>query len=261
MRKLFLVILLVVAAFSVGAVSAQMTDLESVDPTGATVVYWHQFSGAQLEAMTSLVETFNSTNEYGITVEAIAQGNYNDIRNLMNAGITSGELPNIVAGFANDAASYLRDGATVDLTPFIESAMWGMDEEALADFRADLLPFNTLPTGEVVAFPHQTSAQVFAYNQTLLSELGFDAPARSIEEFEAQACAAAEYTGMNGEDVQGFPITTDTSMFESFVASQGGQIFDGEAYTFTSDEVVASFELYKRLYDDGCGYIPADPRV
>jgi multiple sugar transport system substrate-binding protein len=257
MRKLFAVMLVLAAVIGGGVVMAG-GHIEDVDPTGTTIVYWHQFGGAQLEAMTALVEQFNSTNEYGITVEAIEQGSYNDIRNLMNAGITSGELPNLVAGFGNDGASYLRDGAAVDLTQFIESETWGLDEGMMGDFRADLLPFNTTADGEIVAFPHQSSAQVFAYNQTLLSELGFDGPARSFEEFEAQACAAAEYTGANGEDVQGFPITTDASLFESFVASMGGQIYDGSAYTFTSPEVVSALELYKRLYDGGCGYIPAE---
>lgn len=256
MRKLFLVVLLV-AVFGIVAVSAQTTDIEAVDPTGVTIVYWHQFGGAQLEAMTKLVEEFNTTNEYGITVEAVAQGNYNDIANLINTGITSGELPTLAAAYANNAASWFKDGAAVDLNTFIESEAWGMGDMA-EDFRSDLLAFNTIATGEVVAFPHQTSAQVFAYNQTLLTELGFDAPARTWEEFEAQACAAAEFTGANGEDVQGFPVTTDASMFESFVASAGGQIFDGTNYVFTSDEVVAAFELYKRLYDNGCAYIPAE---
>jgi multiple sugar transport system substrate-binding protein/sn-glycerol 3-phosphate transport system substrate-binding protein len=253
MRKLFLACVLVLV-MGIGAVSAQ-TGIDEVDPTGATIVYWHQFSGAQLEAMTRLVEQFNSTNEYGITVQPIAQGSYNDIRNLMNAGITSGELPNLVAGFANDGASYFSDGAAVDLTPFINSPVWGITGD---DFRFDLLPLNTTPDGAIVAFPHQTSAQVFAFNQTLLEALGFEGPARSIEEFEAQACAAAAFTGPNGEDVQGFPITTDASLFESWVASQGGRIFDGENYLFTSEEVVNTLALYKRLYDAGCAYIPAE---
>ncbi len=255
MRKALLFVL--VLMLSVGVLNAQDMDIETVDPSGVTVVYWHQFGGAQLDAMTQLVTTFNETNEYGITVEPIAQGNYGDIANLMNAGIISGELPNLVAGFGNNAASYFADGAAVDLTPFFDSAAWGLGDMA-DDFRSDLLSFNTLPTGELVAFPHQTSAQVLAYNQTLLTELGFDAPPADLAAFREQACAAAAYTGANGEDVQGFPITTDPSLFESFVSSQGGQIFDGEAYLFDSEIVTTVFQLYADLYAEGCGYIPAE---
>src|SRR5690606_10226057 len=119
-------------------------------------------------------------------------------------------------------------------------------------------PFNTLPSGEIVAWPHQTSAQVFAYNQTLLSELGFDGPPETWEEFREQACAAANATGPNGEDILGYPITTDSSLFESWVATQGGVIFDGENYLFESEPSINALQLYKDLYDQGCGYIPAE---
>ncbi|MBK8022851.1 MAG: extracellular solute-binding protein [Chloroflexi bacterium] len=255
MRKALLLVLAILA-LGVGVTAAQ-TDLESVDPTGVTVTYWHQFTNVQAETMTVLVEEFNSTNEYGITVEAIAQGNYNDIRSLVSAGIVSGELPNIAAGYANDAASYSPDGAAVDLRPFSEGEESALGDMA-DDFRSDLLPFNSLPSGEVIAWPHQTSAQVFVYNQTLLSELGFDGPPATWDEFKEQACAAANATGPNGEDIQGFPITTEASMFESWVASQGGVIFDGENYVFDSEPVANALQLYADLYAEGCAYIPAE---
>lgn len=257
MRKVLFLVLVVVLALGVSVAAAQMTDLESVDPTGQTVVYWHQFTNVQADTMNALIDQFNSTNEYGITVQGIPQGNYNDIRNLINAGITSGELPNLAAGYSNDAASYIKDGAAIDLTPFINSPKWGLGD-MMDDYRSDLLAANTLPTGEIVAFPHQYSAQVLAYNQTLLTTLGFDGPPTNLDDFKAQACAAAAATGPNGEDIQGFPITTDSSMFESFVAAQGGAIFDGEKYTFDSDPVRTVLQLYKDLYDQGCAYIPAE---
>lgn len=243
-----------------GAAFAQ-DDLAGVDPAGQTVTYWHQFSGAQLETITTLIEQFNTTNEYGIIVEPIAQGNYNDIANLMNASIVSGELPNLVAGYANNAAGYYADGAAVDLNMYLNDATWGLTTDEMADFNEALLAFNT-PMGvepeALLAWPHQSSAQVFAYNRTLLSELGYDAFPTTLEEFEAAACAANELTGANGEDIQGYPITTDASAFESWVAANGGSIFDGEQYTFKTPEVTAIFQLYQDLYEGGCGYIPSE---
>jgi ABC-type glycerol-3-phosphate transport system substrate-binding protein len=255
MRKFAFLLSAAALILAAGVVSAQ--DMSAVDPAGQTVVYWHQFSGAQLETMTALVEDFNINNEYGITVEAIAQGNYNDIRELMNAGIVSGELPNLVAGFANDAASYARDSAVVDLTPYINDPMWGLSADAMMDFQTDLLTFNTVDEA-IVAFPHQTSAQVFLANTTLLAEAGFDGAPLDLETFQAAACAAAELTTANGGDIQGFPITTDASLFESFVAARGGRIWDGTAYLFDSEPVIATLQMYQDLYNQGCGYIPAE---
>ena len=257
MRKLALLLgLLVVFALS-GAALAQDDDLASVDPTGQTVVYWHQFGGAQGETIARLIEEFNSTNEWGITVEGTRQGSYNELRELINAGIISGELPNLVAGYANDAASYARDGAAVDLTPYLTSEQWGLSEEQLADFNQALLDANTVD-GQLLAWPHQSSAQVMVYNQSMLEELGFDGPPTSFEEFAEVSCAASQMTGPNGEDILGYPTTTDASAFESFVASRGGQIYHDGAFDFQSQAVLDTLQMYKDLYDQGCGYIPAE---
>jgi len=257
MRKFTLILVLVGLALATVVGFAQ-EDLSTVDPSGQTVVYWHQFGGAQGTTIDALIAQFNETNEFGITVQGTRQGNYNDIRELMNAAIVSGELPNLVAGYANDAGSYARDGAAVDLSAYLNDATYGLTAEELAAFNTSLLDFNTVG-GQLLAWPHQASAQVMMVNQTLLNELGFDAPPATFEEFRAVACASAESTGPNGEDRQGFPITTDASMFESFVAAQGGVIYDGEAFTFADNPVVIdTFQLYQDLYNEGCAYIPAE---
>lgn len=257
MRKFTLIVVLVALALTT-AVGFAQEDLSAVDPTGQTVVYWHQFSSAQGATIDALIAQFNETNEYGITVTGIPQGSYNDIRELMNAAIVSGELPNLVAGYANDAGSYARDGAAADMSVYLNDATYGLTADELAAFNTALLDFNTVD-GALLAWPHQASAQVMVVNQTLLTELGFDAPPATLDEFRAVACASAESTGPNGEDRQGFPITTDASAFESFVAVQGGAIYDGEAFTLADNPVVTdTLQLYQDLYNEGCGYIPAE---
>ena len=262
MRKaVVLLVGLAILVLAGGVVTAQ-DDLASVDPSGQTIVYWHQFSGAQLETMTALVDNFNATNEWGITVEALAQGNYNDIRELMNSAIISGETPNLVAGYANDAASYFLDGGAADIHPYLNDATWGLTADQLADFNTPLLDFNTLASdpfaGELLAFPHQASAQAFLANTTLLAELGFAEVPRSTEDFMASACASAASTTADGTPRYGFPIVADASAFESWVAAQGGAIFDGAEYHFDSPEAIAVLQMYKDLYDQGCGYLPAE---
>lgn len=264
MRKsILLAALALLLALSVGAVGAQ-DDIDSVDPTGETVVYWHQFSQAQEATMLSIIEAFNSSNEWGITVEPVAQGSYNDLRELMNAAIISGDLPNLVAGYANDAASYYLDRGAVDIRPYVESETYGMSEEALADLNAGILAanvFNGEPYGEdvILAWPHQNSAQVMVYNDSMLERLGFDSVPTTWEEFIDVACAAAESTGPNGEDIFGFPITGDSSEVEAIVASMGGDIYDNGEYAFTSEAFVNTLQMYKDQYEVGCFYYPDRP--
>lgn len=255
-RTLLAISLLLVLVLGVSAISAQ-DDIESVDPSGQTITYWHQYQNesAQGNTMAAIVEQFNSTNEWGITVEASFQGTYSELDSLINAGIVSGELPNLVAGYANAAASYMRDNSAIDLAPYIDSPKWGLGEAP--DINQSLLDVNSLD-GTVLAFPNQSSAQVIAYNQTLLSYLGYDAPPTTVDEFKEIACAAANATGPNGEDLQGYSITTDGSAFESWVASMGGNIYHDGAFDYQSDAVLATLQMYHDLFAEGCAYTPAE---
>src|SRR5579871_1106258 len=129
MRKASFVLgLILVFVLGMSAVSAQDTSIENVDPTGQTIVYWHQYQdkSATGDTMAAIVDSFNKTNQYKISVTASFQGNYGQISQLVNAGITSGDLPNLVAGYADDAASYAQDNSVVDLKPYMTSAKWGL---------------------------------------------------------------------------------------------------------------------------------------
>ncbi|MBI1257972.1 MAG: extracellular solute-binding protein [Chloroflexi bacterium] len=255
-RMLTCLSLVLILALGISAVSAQ-DSVESVDPTGQTIVYWNQYQEKTPlgDTMASIIEDFNSTNEYKITVQGVPQGNYNDIDKLVNAGITSGELPNLVAGYANAAASYALDNSTVDLTPYMTSEKWGLG--ATPDINQGLVDADTVD-GKVLAFPNQSSAQVFAYNSTLLSQVGIDAPPTTIDDFKTDACTVSKATGANGEDLQGFAITTDASAFESWVASMGGAIYHDGAFDFKSQPVMDTLQMYHDLFAEGCAYTPAE---
>lgn len=263
MVKKMLVILFSLLLLAVGVVGAQDAIPADLDLSGTTVVYWHQFSSdPQLAKINELAARFNETNEYGITVEALAQGSYTDLRSLMNAGIVAGELPNLVAGYQNDAASYFEDGAAVDLNRYYSDANWGYSAEEQADFNQGLIAINTFANydGALLAWPNLISANVLSVNLTMLEQLGFDGPPASKDQLIEISCAAAnsDLTGAEGAEVLGYPIKADSSNFESYVASFGGDIFDYEAgtYNFLSDESIAALQMYADLYSQGCAYIP-----
>ena len=123
------ILLLILLAFGAGMALAQGdTDYEGIDPSGQTVVYWHQYSddSSQANTMAALVDDFNSNNGYGITVEAIHQGHYGTIEDLMNTAILSGELPNMAAGYANAVAGWANEGVVVDINLLLNSPNWGI---------------------------------------------------------------------------------------------------------------------------------------
>jgi multiple sugar transport system substrate-binding protein len=237
-------------------------NLAGVDPSGQTITYWHQYNNAfQLSLITGLVNAFNATNPYGITVEAAPQGNYNDIRTLMNNAIISGDLPNMVAGYPNDALSYALDDVVVDLTPYFTDAKWGFDEATLADLNQVALDAWVFEEAGRLGVPNQLSGQVLFTNSAMMQELGFgaDAPV-TLDQFAEVACAAAnsDLTGLDGAEVQGFPIVADASQFETLVAGIGGSIWIDGQWNFTNEQAIRVLTTLKDLYDQGCAYIPAE---
>ena len=255
-RASFVLGLILVLALGISAVSAQ-DSLANVDPTGQTITYWHQYqdTGAQGKTIAAIIDAFNKTNQYKITVQAKYQGNYGQISQLVNAGITSGELPNLVAGYADDAASYAQDNSVVDLKTYIDDPKWGLG--ANPDINQGLLATDTV-NGKVLAFPNQSSAEVMAYNSTLLKQAGFDGSMPTDPAtFEKEACAASKLKDSKGNQVQGFALSTDSSPFESWVASMGGAIYHDGKYDFMSDAVKNTLQLYQDMYKQGCAYFPA----
>ncbi|MFQ3567644.1 MAG: extracellular solute-binding protein [Aggregatilineales bacterium] len=242
----------------VNGVSAQ--DLASVNPSGQRVVYWHGLAGRQVDLLNQFVEEFNATNEWGITVEAIAQP---DLRAQMSTAILSGDLPNIVGGFQNDAKNYFLDGAAIDLLPYFNDPMWGFTAEEQADFNPNIIRANIFEeapyNGAMLLFTNSFSGAVMSVNLDMLAEVGFDSAPETFQQFRDIACATKDLIGPNGEDIQGFAMNLDPNNFESFVASNGGNIFDPETdrYVFTSPEVLEMFQLMQDMYNEGCLYIPA----
>ena len=262
MKRLAIIALLLLV-LGPGLAQAQGdTDYEGIDPSGQTVVYWHQYTedSSQGDTMSRLIEDFNSNNEYGITVEALHQGSYGPIQDLMNTAILAGELPNLVAGYANAVAGWANEGVVVDINLLLNSPAWGIPAEEQSNLNFNLLNVNQLDFapfyGMRVAWANQNSLNVFFTNLDIVEDLGFERRVpETLAEFEEISCAAGA-----SDMYQGYPLDTGTSHFESFVAAHGGAIFDAEAgaYTFDSDAVLAAMELFTRMLENDCAYLYAE---
>jgi multiple sugar transport system substrate-binding protein/sn-glycerol 3-phosphate transport system substrate-binding protein len=231
--------------------------LAGVDPRGQTVVWWHNHDDeGRVEFLDKYISEFNATNECGITVEAQHQGSYNDIRDKMNAGIATGELPGIVVGYQNDQAFYALAGGLADMNLYIDDATWGLGAEG-ADFYDAFLEqgVHMAFDGQRLGFPPNRSMLMMFYNITWLKELGFDgSPPETPEEMREMACAAAE---ANGDGTGGLIIDTGASAFAGWTFAFGGNILsdDGTGYVYNGDGSVAAMEFLKGMYDDGCAFI------
>ncbi len=234
-------------------------NIDEIDLTGATVIFWHQHSSGREEELMAIVDEFNANNEYGITVEARNEGGYGDIYDKMIAGLTSGELPGLVVAYQNQAAAYEVADGLVSLDPYIESETYGLSEEDRADFFTAFLNADRLPQfgGESFGFPPNRSMELMYYNMTWLEELGYDAPPATPEEFAEIVCAAAENPFSQNPDPSfsvGYEVRTDASNVASMAFANGVDVYDYENNTFTynSPELAEYMTLMASLLDQGC---------
>ena len=227
-----------------------------VDPSGQTIVWWHNHSGSREENLLPLVDQFNQANACGIVIEAQNQGSYNDIRDKVNASAASGELPAaLVVGYQNDQAFYQLNSSLTDLNDYVADDTWGLGE-AQADFYPSFFDqsIHTAFGGQRLGFPPNRSMEVLYYNQTWLEELGYDGPPTTPDEFKEMACTAAE---ANGDGTGGFILREDASAVAAWTFAFGGDILteDGAHYVYNGPATIEAMTFLKGMADEGCGFL------
>jgi len=235
--------------------------MPEVDPTGQTVSFWHVWgTGGPSEALLAIVDDFNATNEWGITVEAVDQDDYAPLEDALNAAIQSGDLPDLVTGYSNAMANWYAVDSVVDLSPYMNDPMFGLTAEDLSAINEGSINGGKAPDGTQFAFPISQSANTIFYNSSWAKELGFDNPPANWAEFEEQACAAAEANNNDdnpdNDGTGGLVLYPSASNVASFVFANGGNMLnaDGTGYDFTDQKVVDVANFMKNLWDSGCAF-------
>jgi len=239
----------------------ELAETPSVNPSGQKVVFWHVwYSDPAKSGMDALVNEFNAINEWGITVEALDQGSYGDVEDLLNAGARSGDLPDLVVGYPFTLARWYSLGILTDLNDFLSHPFWGFLLDDMEDFFE--LPFTATESVESYRFglPISQSLEVFFYNHTWGQELGFDSPPSSPQEFKEQACAAMEANATDedpdNDGTGGYVLYPGASQVGAWAFAYGGTHLsaNGSAYQFTTPEWETTVEFLKDLWDEGCAF-------
>ncbi len=248
MKNTVLILALLTAPLSV---FCQGKDLAGVDPSGQTVSFWYQHSGANDKAMQKLIEEFNAANEWKMTVKGEFQGQYNDIYNKMVASIAAGNPPELVVAYQNQAAAYAVSDALTDLNPYVRDPKWGLGKD-IDDFFAGFInqDVNAQFGGKRLGFPPNRSIEIMYYNASLLSSMGIKTPPKTWDQF-AEACRKAMDSA---KGTYGYTLDTfDASHVFAFVVSRGGDIArpDGKGYTLSTPQMKATMVFMKKLFDNG----------
>ncbi len=239
-------------------VPAPADEWADVDPSGQQILFWHQHTKDREAALLEIVDEFNTTNEWGITVTAEYQGSYGDIFTKMLPILNTPDVPDLVVAYQNQAATYQLTEGLLDLNSLVNSPKWGISEEDQMDFFPGFWAQDVFPNFDNarLALPPNRSMEVMYYNSDWLKELGYDAPPATPEEFKEMACKASTtpFSKATVEGSIGYELSVDASRFASWTFAFGGDVYDyeGNAFTYNSDAGVAAMTFLKDLFDSGC---------
>lgn len=234
--------------------------IDEIDLDGAQITYWHRYdSGGRQTLMDEICAEFNATNEYGITIECLPIGHYGILYDNMIAALTTGDVPDLIVAYQNQAAAYQVADGLVAIDPYLNDPVYGLTEEEQADFFQSFIEGDRLPQfdNEVFGFPVAgRSMEVLYYNMDWLTELGYDGPPQTPAEFAEMACAGAAtpFSKNQSDFTTGMELSTDASAFASWVFAYGGDIFDLEnlVFTYNTPEAIEAMTMLQTLYADGC---------
>jgi len=239
----------------------EMEEEAGLDLSGTEIAFWHVWdTGSASEGMTAIIDEFNNTNEYGITVVGVGQGRQGDLEDAVNAAIASGDLPNVTPGFANSLANWHSVGVIRPINEFLDDPIYGLSAEEQDAIYAGPYGQGTLPDGSQIGMPIHQSANVLFYNQTWAEELGFENPPLTSAEFKEQACAAAEANAgdddPDNDGTGGLVHFPGASNIASWVFAFDGDLVNEsrDAYTLNSPEMLEVALYLKELQDSGCTF-------
>lgn len=228
---------------------------------GVQVTFWHIWGGGRRgDGLIAIIDEFNASNPWRISVRAEDMGFYPDIEDEILVASQEGGLPDLVLGYANALASWHAMGLVTDLNQYIQDPDAGLSTEVIGDFYPGPFGGGSTPDGEQIGLPISQSIYVLFYNQTWARELGFEVAPQSPQELREQACAAAAANNADADPENdgtgGVVLYAGASYVMPWLYAYGddGLAEDGTAYDFTTPETVAVAQMWKILWDEGCAF-------
>jgi multiple sugar transport system substrate-binding protein/sn-glycerol 3-phosphate transport system substrate-binding protein len=196
-----------------------------------------------------MLDEFNRTNQWKISVRGEYAGPYDQIYNKMVASIAAGKPPELVVAYQNQAATY--SDALVDLNQYVNDPKWGIGGE-LEDFFAGFINQDVSAQlgGKRLGFPPNRSIEVLYYNERMLKRAGISAPPRTWDEFAADCRRVTDKEA----GTYGYALDSlDASRIFAFVISRGGTFTtpDGMGYALDSPAMRESMTFMRQLDAEG----------
>lgn len=243
-----MVALISFSAFASGAaesasssVAADEITADDLRAANITLELWHAQTNENGIALDMVVDLFNETNEYGITVNATCQGGYSDCHNKIVSALAAGTAPNIGQAYNNNMMTYMPSGKLMDLTDYLQDD-FGITAEELAQVVPSYLEENrAFPDGKTYATSLGKSTEVMFYNKTFFDEHGLEVPTT----YEELAEVAKQISQITGRPSVGFDSMDNLGIYGPVNFGARYADVDGNLYLFDEDNIDATMEFYR----------------
>ena len=249
MRR-FAALALVVSFIAAACGGTTGTDLSAQAPgkdvkPAAKITWWHAMTGVNADALNKIVDGFNKS-QSNIKVEAVFQGNYDDLLSKLNTALASNAAPALVQVY-DIGQAYMRDsGAIVPMQAFIDR-----DKFDTSDFEPAVINYYKFQD-QLQSMPFNASSAILYYNKDAFKDAGLD-PEKPPVTFTEVADAAKKLTkkDASGNVVRyGFGPSIYGWLFEQLMATSGALYADnGNGRDNRATKVVYNSAAGKAILD------------
>ena len=225
-----------------------MADASEVD--GTEISFWHSMGGVNGQAIDTLVKKFNDENEYGITVKAQYQGEYDDSLNKLKSAQIGNMGADLVQVYEIGSRFMIESGWITPMQQMIDA-----DSYDLSQIEPNLAAYYTIDN-QLYSMPFNSSTPIMYYNKEMFNKAGITEIPDSLEGIEA----VGEKLLNEGGAGQVISLGIYGWFFEQFIGKQGleyanngnGRTEAATAVAFDSNGAAANIlTAWKSLYDKG----------
>lgn len=228
--------------------TVEMADADEVD--GTTITFWHSMGGVNGEALDTLVEKFNEENEYGITVDAQYQGEYDDSLNKLKSAQIGNMGADLVQVYEIGTRFMIESGWIVPMQQMVDA-----DNYDVSQIEPNLAAYYTVDD-QLYSMPFNSSTPIMYYNKDMFDAAGITEIPGSLEAIDE---IGAQLQSQGGAD-EVMSLGIYGWFFEQFISKQGldyadngnGREDSATAVAFDENGAAANIlNAWKKLNDDG----------
>ena len=214
------------------------------------ISFWHSMGGLNGQAIDALVEKFNEENEYGITVNAQYQGEYDDSLNKLKSAQIGNMGADLVQVYEIGTRFMIESGWITPMQNMVDA-----DNYDLSQIEPNLAAYYTIDD-ELYSMPFNSSTPIMYYNKDMFEKAGITEIPDSLEAIEA----VGDKLLSDGGAGEVMSLSIYGWFFEQFMGKQGleyannGNGREKAATAVAFDENGGAKNIltaWKSLYDKG----------